>query len=1093
MHSRLVDFLNHGLFAFVGRSDEIERIASFWRSGLDANRLRMALLIGEAGAGKSRLVVESIPRIAESGGAVAHIKLYPESTSSIVPLITRALRAPILHRQLHLGDLDNTLFSSISALRRLARLRPAMLVIEDVHLLSGPALGELALLLEALSDEPISILCVARPMELAVRPIAERYLTMEIRLRGLTEQDIEELWMDLFQIPIPPLLLLPLCRATRGNPLAIRSALRGAIQSGALLLEPTGTGWRSQVGDEAFIRFLRRNVELLSEGMAAHLDDQEKKVATRLAWLGEIFSREAAELMFDRMEPAVASLMFKGVIAPLIAQPSPLTERQSNYPALTFTHAILHDHLSVNRPVDGKRLIEVIASGAPLYSILPFQLLHDLERETGAEADMVFRAIARTLEVARELDRSPEWELAMEAWMGADHLCRAHAAIWDRPTAERLEAMLIANHLTLLRRSEGEEEYGRLVRRLVELTSEPVPEHLLEYRLIAHTYLQSPSREATPETYLNNWELSREFVNRHPTLRYVRGYLTYLEANARAMLFAGNQAVLSAIEHELTELIASENVTDDYRHLAKHIIVFHYLDLFDTEEELQRRLAALEELEPIIERNKRMSLLISKIILFDTIGRAEELIDLADQALPLFKEQKLANNYYYGSIGRISALAMLGADIGSVEESLTQLCNEAPEEMRSRLRLFAWMALVERSLLRGDTVAFDRVLDRGGDDIRHLRPEILAILAVRERISWDILMANAYLADDHFRRMLTALAGDAADGTMAAAAAVEILASPILRIVDIIERMATLEIIERCGLADADRRDVTGRGIGAMLEWLEARRLTPSMLAIIERFGRKLPKHELRRWRERIDEIVAARTVPRIAGRERIAITMLGNIAIRRDDGEPTQIRGSRLRTLIGVLVADRMLDQPLSHRELAAIVAGVDNDPDKARRTLNGVVFRLRETIGQDAILTDGETPRLNVEMVDVDLLDAHQQLRGSTAALRHGSLLRAQNALLRALEISHGEVPFPTLYENFFEALRDDFESEMRDTIVKVAKGLLLENDPKSAEDLLRRGMETVPEDEELAAHLRDALVMLGKRAEAERIRIRMMLGPE
>ncbi|MEP7219604.1 MAG: ATP-binding protein, partial [Bacteroidota bacterium] len=556
MHSRLVDFLNHGLFAFVGRSDEIERIASFWRSGLDADRLRIALLIGEAGVGKSRLVEESIPRIAESGGAVAHIKLYPESTSSIIPLITRALRAPILHRQLHLGDLDNTLFSSISALRRLARLRPAMLVIEDVHLLSGPALGELALLLEALSDEAISILCVARPMELAIRPIAERYLTMEIRLQGLTEQDVETLWMELFQIPILPPLLHPLFKATRGNPLALRSALRGAIQSGALLLEPTGTGWRSQVGDEAFIRFLRRNVELLSEGMAAHLEDQEKSAAVRLAWLGGIFSREAAELMIDRMEPAIASLMFKGVIAPLLAQPSPLTERQSAYPAITFTHSILHDHLAGHRPVEGKRLIEVISSGIPLYCILPFQLLRELDRETGAGADQAFRAITQTLEVARELDRSPDWKLGMEVWHGAEHLCRLHATLWDRPMAERLEAMLLANHLTLLRRSEGEEEYNRLVERLVEMTLEPVPEHLLEYRLIAHTYLQSPSREAALETYRSNWEASQEFVHRHPDLRYTRGYLTYLEANARAMLFAGDHAVLTAIEHQLTDLIA---------------------------------------------------------------------------------------------------------------------------------------------------------------------------------------------------------------------------------------------------------------------------------------------------------------------------------------------------------------------------------------------------------------------------------------------------------------------------------------------------------------------------------------------------------
>jgi len=60
MHSNsaknLLDFLNHGILPFVGRDSELERLVRFWSSTIDAGGLRTALLVGEAGIGKSRLV-----------------------------------------------------------------------------------------------------------------------------------------------------------------------------------------------------------------------------------------------------------------------------------------------------------------------------------------------------------------------------------------------------------------------------------------------------------------------------------------------------------------------------------------------------------------------------------------------------------------------------------------------------------------------------------------------------------------------------------------------------------------------------------------------------------------------------------------------------------------------------------------------------------------------------------------------------------------------------------------------------------------------------------------------------------------------------
>jgi hypothetical protein len=63
----------------------------FWRGTLDAQGLRAALLLGEAGAGKSCVIEEIVPRIIRAGGAVVHAKLYPESATSLAPLLAKAL------------------------------------------------------------------------------------------------------------------------------------------------------------------------------------------------------------------------------------------------------------------------------------------------------------------------------------------------------------------------------------------------------------------------------------------------------------------------------------------------------------------------------------------------------------------------------------------------------------------------------------------------------------------------------------------------------------------------------------------------------------------------------------------------------------------------------------------------------------------------------------------------------------------------------------------------------------------------------------------------------------------------------------------
>ena len=181
MHKSLVDFLNHGSTPFIGRESELGRLLEFLtdenRSGLEA-----LLLIGEAGVGKSRLIESAVRRGEGSQQSLLHIRLRPEGSASLAPLIAEAIQRSPSTRLLFNGDSSSSPFSlpvklteAIGRIRRLSALRRTSLIIEDIHLLEGERLHEFLYLLDSLRDEPIGLLAVARPIDFPARGILDAY------------------------------------------------------------------------------------------------------------------------------------------------------------------------------------------------------------------------------------------------------------------------------------------------------------------------------------------------------------------------------------------------------------------------------------------------------------------------------------------------------------------------------------------------------------------------------------------------------------------------------------------------------------------------------------------------------------------------------------------------------------------------------------------------------------------------------------------------------------------------------------------------------------------------------------------------------
>ena len=377
----LTDFLNHGLLPFVGRSAEIEALMQFWRSSIDVGGLRIAVITAEAGAGKTRLLDQLLPRIAREGGMVVRARLYPDSSASIAPLMAQALgKSGIAFRLLKVAP-AGTMAEVVATFRRVARLRPVVLMIEDLHLLQGEALRELGTLLHTLSDEDITVLCASRPMDPAARGLLERYAVLDIELHGLEREAIEGMWSTLFGTdPLGP-DISTILDVTLGNPLAIRSALRGAISAGTIAPAGIEERWEVRVEQEPFARTLQQGVRVLSEGMAAQLTESEREDGAQLACLGEIFARESAEAMIDDADRVIERLLYKGLLITTDMPSQPFAGANSNdfpttgHPLLAFTHSLVHRQFVDRATVNTGRLITVIGSHLPLYSVLPFELL----------------------------------------------------------------------------------------------------------------------------------------------------------------------------------------------------------------------------------------------------------------------------------------------------------------------------------------------------------------------------------------------------------------------------------------------------------------------------------------------------------------------------------------------------------------------------------------------------------------------------------------------------------------------------------------------------------------------------------------------
>ncbi len=1131
----LDDFLQQGILPFVGREGELHRLLEFWRATPYAQRLRASLVQAEAGIGKSRLLDEVIRRVAGEEGAVVHVKLYPESSVSLGPLLAPALWHSNVGRELLRTEPEGTLQSAIVALRRLCRLRPTLLVLEDTHLLSSDSTPEFASLLNALADETISLLCLCRPAEWRGRTVLEGYLVERIEMEGLNRAAIGDVWECLFGIRPEPAVAGLLHEATLGNALALRSVLRSAIDSRVIVR--AGDSWRVSDPSGTFATLMRRNVDLLSAGMVAHLNDRELKGAGRLAALGEVFSREAAGALPENAAELIEVLLAKGILATTPMLPSPLGGLHpslapvpspqfpaSAHPLLVFTHTLLHKHLVEHAAVDPAPLVAVIAGNHPLYSLLPFILVHRNISRLCPGTEGMEMAAERSLYVAWLLDIMNDGRAGLHAWDTASGIIGVILEELPEERRQRWPLRLLQIRTSLLRFDR--DARIEATRRFYEATRDIEDAGLMPMRLVALAYYLNIRNHAEPLFYLDVWDELGRIAGTYPHLKATDPYLQCLGAVADTASLHVDFELIARIREQVAELEQEEGFRDHVRRRLYPSL----MPMYRTPEELADRMRLYDLLDALPAEATRPSWQ-RRVAFLTHTGRMQEVLQSVDEALPVFQQQGNLGGMLYVRLDQMMARSAFGGSLEEIASDVRELVRGAGiAENQAASSAAEWIAAI--GLLRGDS-AWGWLLynEFSNEDERSISPRILLHIARGEmepaarllEEEWDpqlLLDAQGHIT---LREMMRFLHGVPADPDSLADGIIALLGRPMLRLYDIAVMHGAVRVLEELGrqgeLAVSQSgvagqgpdsagplsgfagrlshfagrmpeiRAAVGRSVTERLAWLEQRGLDGFMIPLIEACREYLPPEERKRWSASAAAIAGAREEQlRPEGEEhrKVRVSMIGTIQVAPAGGEMTSLRGVRIRTLLGLMVADQMIGASLTPQEFI-LLAGEDEDPELARKKRNMGVVRLREIMGADTILTDGRTPRLNLDLVEVDLLRADELAKRSFAAAREGAWVRAQPLLLEALELSRGEVPFPTLYEGFFEAARDDFEYRLRSAVLDVARGLLREGDTGGAEDILRHAFAAMPDDEEVAELFRDALVARGKRVEAERIRLR------
>ena len=361
----------------VGREDEWGQLRAAWERARGGRR-QLVLVAGDPGIGKTRLVME----FARSVGPEATVLLGRCDQEALVPqqpfveaLEWYARESPPGVLEAQLADVDGVrelaqliapiarrvrlvaepvesspegrryrLFEAVATLvSEVARARPLLMVLEDLHWADRPTLLLLRHLLRSSHEAPLCLVGTYRESDVGrTHPLTEVLAELRreegvtrVGLQGLDEERVRQFIGQWIGRESPPSLTRLVAGNTEGNPFFIGEVLRHFKETGALAREDTSAGGRARddLGGlpEGVREAIRRRLSRLSDGC--------NRVLSLASVVGREFNVPVLTALAELSEDTLFDLLDEALAARLVQSVPGAPDRYA------FTHALVRETL----------------------------------------------------------------------------------------------------------------------------------------------------------------------------------------------------------------------------------------------------------------------------------------------------------------------------------------------------------------------------------------------------------------------------------------------------------------------------------------------------------------------------------------------------------------------------------------------------------------------------------------------------------------------------------------------------------------------------------------------------------------------------
>jgi class 3 adenylate cyclase/tetratricopeptide (TPR) repeat protein len=455
--ARLDEAIERGLTPLIGRERELGTLRDRFQEA-KAGRGQVVFIAGEAGIGKSRLVLECRRALAEAGEAVTWLEGRSISFGQSIPFLPLIdqlrvnfgieefdgepeIIAKVEHGMRRMGELEayipyiryllavdpgdptvatmdasarrKQLFDAALALAlRGARLRPLVLVVEDLHWIDTSTEEYLGFLMDSVAAVPLMLIATYRVGY--TPPFGSRSFHTTLTLRSLSEADsLAMAGRVLGSEQFPEELKAALMAKAEGIPLFIEEVTKTLLDLGVLRREPGGYRMVKALGEV--------NVPDTIQAIIMARLDRLGEHGKRTVQLASVIGRQFLVRLLERISGLTGEL--EGLLRELKALEIIYEQGLLPEPAYIFKHAVIQD---------------------VAYQSLLMQRRRDLHTAVGAAIEELYpdRLADHYEELAHHFAQGEAWQKAMDySVLAGDRAAHAFANVEaKRHYARALEA-----------------------------------------------------------------------------------------------------------------------------------------------------------------------------------------------------------------------------------------------------------------------------------------------------------------------------------------------------------------------------------------------------------------------------------------------------------------------------------------------------------------------------------------------------------------------------------------------------------------------------------------------------------------------------